>query len=924
MVKRIVHLLCLFVFLGAQSSFALDGGSEKQCPLIPQAAQQFVQRTIASKPGDFFVVLKNGLTLLVHSQPDAEVVSTQVFVKAGSILEGKYMGGGLSHYLEHVLSGGSTRSFTEAEGKARMDRIGGATNAYTTYDRTVYYINTSSDNWKEALDLLLSSVTENILDPGEVQREKAVIQQEMKLGEANLSGELWKLFTRTAYAESPVRIPVIGREEVFVQQDRDALLDYYTQRYQPENMILAVSGNVNPEAVLEFVGQKTKDFLPRKSEPVFAPAEPAQVSSRWEEREIPIARAVTAMAGFPSVTIFDSDLYALDVLSQLMGEGESCRLYCRLKIDQNKVLGVSASDWTPSFVRGQFIITVSLAANQWPGVLKDIEEEINSFKTTLVSPGELEKAKKSAIASHIFAQETVSARASSLAASYLSTGDPYFDDTYVEQIRKVTAESIRSAAQRYLLMDKMNVAVIKPPAAPHGPQAAAPQPAAPKEGPSAANGAARDTSSAGYHQLPNGLKVLTKQDSSLPFVTIHLFGTGGLVLEDPGHPGIANFTASLITAGTKKRTRLEINQTIESGGGVLYSKSDNNSYHVAVKVLKEDMGTALDILADLVQNAQFPPEEIEKERQDTLLAIKRADEVWQSEIMRLFKKNYFHDSTYGSDKLGTAESVNAFKREDLLAFYGKMVNPTHSVLAVYGDLDSDAALAEIRQKFGGWSGASVQLAKLPLETTQVKDNRTVEIKNDKSSAALFVGTNGVDVASPKRPALELISAMLVGSGRPSGRIFQALRGGNEYLVYAVHAFPFLGQKAGYFGVLTQTTMGNLEKVQGIILSNLKRLAEEPVPVEELDKIKTVLLVSQQLGRDSLDNQAQSAALNEVLGLGWQYDQRYPDLIRSVTPRQVQDLAKELFGHTLIARTIPEHPVEILAAPPMPSQDVHVR
>ena len=330
--------------------------------LFPRQSLPFVQRTLASKPDDLFVVLKNGLTLLVHQQPGAEVVSAQVFVRAGSALEGKYMRAGLSHYLEHIVAGGTTRSFTEEQAKERIRAMGGTTNAYTSYDRTVYYINTGAGHWRDALDLLLSYVSENVVDPKEVAREKKVIQQEMKMGESNPNTELWKLFVQTAYQKNPVRYPVIGYEEVFVQQSREALLDYYQQRYQPENVIVALSGNVQAAEVLQFVAEKTKDFLPGTSDPVVLPEEPLQGSVRWEEKEVPIVRLVQAMIGFPSVNAYEKDLYALDVLAQVMGEGETCRLHCRLKEEQNKVFSIGASNWTPAFVRGQFVISVSLAA----------------------------------------------------------------------------------------------------------------------------------------------------------------------------------------------------------------------------------------------------------------------------------------------------------------------------------------------------------------------------------------------------------------------------------------------------------------------------------------------------------------------------------------------------------------------------------
>jgi zinc protease len=902
--KKRIALVCILIIAAVSAGLApvtfADEG--KQCPILAPESRPFVQRTLASKPGDLFVVLKNGLTLLVHQQPGAEVVSAQVFVRAGSALEGKYMRAGLSHYLEHIVAGGTTRSFTEEQAKERIRAMGGTTNAYTSFDRTVYYINTGADHWRDALDLLLSYVSENVIDPKEVAREKKVIQQEMKMGESNPNTELWKLFVQTAYQKNPVRYPVIGYEEVFVQQDREALVDYYQQRYQPENVIVALVGDVQLERVLQFVAEKTKNFLPRNSDQVVLPEEPLQGSVRWEEKEVPIVRLVQAMIGFPSVNAYEKDLYPLDVLAQVMGEGETCRLHCRLKEDQNKVFSIGASNWTPAFVRGQFVISVSLSPSQWPSVLKDIQEEIEGFKTSPISAEELEKAKKTAIAQHIFEKESVAARAASLASSYLLSGNPYFDDEYVDGIRAVTAEEVQAVAQRYLVGNRMNVAVIKPPSSEVQNVAAAecPPPVTPP---------------VRFSLMSNGLRTLIKQDSNLPFVTLQLYGTGGLALETLDRPGISAFTAGLLTAGTKSMQKLDLLRKVENAGGKIGAQSDNNTYHVSIKVLKEDFDWALDILADIVQNAQFPQDEIEKQRQDTLVAIKKLDESWQAEVMRLFKKNYFQKTSYVNDWLGTPESVKAFTREDILAFYRKMVNPTHSVLAIYGDIDPEKAVGLVQQKFAKWSGAPVEKP-MPDETHQiVSGSRTVEVENEKNSSGLFVGTNGMDVNNSERPVLDVLTAVLSGGGSPAGRIFDSLRGGDQNLVYTVSTFPFYGKKAGFFGILTQTTMANLPKVQEVIQQNLKRLQDEPVPQDELERAKETLLVGLKLGREKLGNQASEAALNEVLGLGWNYGQRYPDMVKAVTADQVRDLARKLFGHTLIARTLPKHPIDILATPP---------
>jgi zinc protease len=422
--------------------------------------------------------------------------------------------------------------------------------------------------------------------------------------------------------------------------------------------------------------------------------------------------------------------------------------------------------------------------------------------------------------------------------------------------------------------------------------------------------------------MNNGLKTLIKQDANLPFVTLQLWGVGGLSLETLDRPGLSAFTAGLLTAGTKSMQKLDLLRKVENAGGEISVLSENNTYHVAIKVLKEDFDWALGLLADIAQNSQFPPDEIEKQRQDTLIAVKKLDESWQAEVMRLFKRNYFQKASYVNDKLGTSESVRSFTREEIVAFYRKMVNPSHSVLAIYGDIDPEKARNMVQQTFGKWSGEPVKKP-MPDETHPIGENHTIEIKNEKNSSALFIGTNGLDINNAERPVLDVLTSVLSGGGSPAGRIFDSLRGGDQNLVYTVSTFAFYGKNAGFFGVLTQTTMANLTKVEEVIQQNLERLKDEPVPQSELEKAKETMLVGLKLGRQTLSGQASDAALNEVLGLGWDYSQRYPDLVRAVTANQVRDLARRLFTNTMIARTLPERPVEILASPPAVRDDVQM-
>ena len=268
-----IQVLCMVLFLQT-----IANGAEpiRQTPEIPESLQRHVDHVLPSNPGDLFAVLNNGLTVLIREQPGSDLVSTQVSVRAGSILEGEHLSSGISHYLEHVVAGGTTRSFSEAQAKEIRQRLGGEFNAYTSFDRTVYFMNTASDHWKEAVDLLLASVSECLLEPGEVRRESGVIQQELKMGENDPRREMWRLFLNTAYKVHPVRHPVPGYEKVFVKLGHEDLLKYYDSMYQPQNMVVVVAGNVNAVEVLQFISERTKEFVRAAQVPQTVPDEPSQ------------------------------------------------------------------------------------------------------------------------------------------------------------------------------------------------------------------------------------------------------------------------------------------------------------------------------------------------------------------------------------------------------------------------------------------------------------------------------------------------------------------------------------------------------------------------------------------------------------------------------------------------------------------------
>src|SRR5450432_2083683 len=197
-------------------------------------------------------VLPNGLTLLVKPDNAAALASVQIWVRTGSIHEGSQLGAGLSHYLEHMLFKGTGRR-AGREISATVQAHGGYINAYTTFDRTVYYIDLPSEHTGVAIDLLADAVLHSTLPADECAKEREVILREIAMTKDDPDNRLWENLFATAFREHPYRQPIIGHKDLFSAADRAALLAYYKERYVPNNIVVVIAGDVGVAEALAAV-----------------------------------------------------------------------------------------------------------------------------------------------------------------------------------------------------------------------------------------------------------------------------------------------------------------------------------------------------------------------------------------------------------------------------------------------------------------------------------------------------------------------------------------------------------------------------------------------------------------------------------------------------------------------------------------------
>src|SRR5947207_9838618 len=274
-------------------------------------------------------ILPNGLTIIVQEDHSAPVASVQVWCATGSIYEDQHLGAGLSHILEHMLfKGTKTRSTNEIAQK--IQDVGSYINAYTSFDRPVFWIDVPKDGVATALDILSDATMNSTLPSEEYQKEQEVIRREFAMGMDDPDRMAGLLLFSTAYQVHPYRFPVIGEIEIYNQLTQQQVMQYYKTRYVPNSLTFIIFGDVSAERVHQQLTDLFKPYPEKSLQPVFVPAEPPQLGRREAHQEFATELTHLSLAWhLPAVT--NPDVPALDLLSTILGEGRSSRLYRRLR-----------------------------------------------------------------------------------------------------------------------------------------------------------------------------------------------------------------------------------------------------------------------------------------------------------------------------------------------------------------------------------------------------------------------------------------------------------------------------------------------------------------------------------------------------------------------------------------------------------------
>lgn len=819
-------------------------------------------------------LLPNGTTVLLKRDTSAALASIQVWVKTGSIHEGAHLGAGLSHYLEHMLFKGTERR-AGREISATVQAHGGYINAYTTFDRTVYYIDLPSEHTAVAIDLLADAVLHSTLPADEVAREKDVILREIAMTRDDPDNRLWDALFSTAFREHPYRQPIIGHRDVFSAVNRDDLLGYYRSRYVPNNLVVVVVGDIDLAATHAAIEQHFGGAPRVRLAPVLVPEEPVQLAPRADHRfeNVEITRSVLA---WPIPGLAHDDAPVLDLLATILGHGDSSVLWQEVREKTGLVHSVDASAWNPGS-SGLFCVSYTCDSGRREEATAAIERTLGRCATRGFTAAQLKKALRQLVVGEINSRKTMSGQAARLGVAEVVVGDLDHSRTYFEHLQAISPQDVKAALVKYLARSRLTSVSLNPTST---------APSAPRV--EAGVGGVPDFTEI---KLPNGARLLLQPDRRLPNLHLRFLMQGGPLFEQPDRRGATALLATMLTKDTRDRSAAEVAQYIEEAGGSFYPFSGNNSLGLAAEVLPTDSDRALSVIAGAVLRPSFLAPTFTLERDAQIAALQQDDDDVVTWARKRLRQRFFGQHPLALDAAGDVAGVKALTARDLAALHRRLCVGPNVVLAVAGDFDPRRLTASLKAFLAKIPRGTAPAGPADLPGTIPAEPGDFVEAQPREQAVVLQGFPGPRVHADDFYVGEVADELFSGM---ASRLFERVRE-EKGLAYFVRSGRISGLDTGMFCFFAGTQPGREADVLAEIDAEIARVQAGGVEPAELARCHTRLKAARRQSLQTNSARAMQAGLNALQGQPINDWKNYDARVEAVTIAELASFAGRYFS-----------------------------
>lgn len=851
--------------------------------------------------------LPNKMSVILLESKKAPVVSTHLWVKTGSADEKKGEEG-ISHFIEHLVFKG-TKDFKVGEIAQTIEGSGGQLNAYTTFDQTVYHVTISKNYYDRALHAISQMAGFPEFDEKEIDNEREVVIEEIKRSEDSPSSQASQLLFKTSFKKHPYGIPIIGYEKIIKNVKRKTLVNYYSKRYVPQNMTLVVSGDFDSTEMRA----KIKDY--------FGQIKPGKLEKRVRKKDAAgKATAVTVnKATFEETFVYlawkvpdikHKDIVALDLMSMMLGEGDSARLYRSMRLESSTVNYVGTSCFTLKDP-GLFLIAASLNAKKMEEFFKKLDEGLKRMMLFSPDGGELKRCITLLESDEYYDLETVDGLNRKAGFLDYFMGDYRYYPKYLKQVYSLKPEDIVKTARKYLNPKNLTITIMTKEEKANAEKAAKTfaktftkdfkdcqkmklkkeKYAKPQKRKTTLGGAGEAPKFKEY-KLKNGLRMIFRLAKDTPVISMRAAMFGGLRSEPNGKEGLTDLLSRSWCSGAGDFDEHKINELMDSMAARLSAFGGRNSAGLSATMLSPHEKDILELVEKIISNPKFDQNILSREKGMMLEALKTQMDQPSHVASLMFLKEIFAGHPYARDPQGTEESIKSLTRDDVVNGYKNLTHAAGSLIVVSGQCDPELWVQKLNNSVGTWKVSETIKSSAPEKLTS---NR-FEFKHlDKEQTHIITGFRGLSIGSPQRYAMQIMQSILGGMG---GRLFTELRE-KASLAYSVSPINFEGVDTGYCGAYIGCSPDKAKKAIAMMTTEFEKISNEEVLVSEIDRAKRYLI-----GRHDIELQRNSAfasgiLFNELYGLPYQEIFSYAEHINGVTAGDVLTLAQQIFSQNKV-------------------------
>ncbi len=822
--------------------------------------------------------LENGLRGYCF-QRRAASVEIQLHVASGSIHEGRFLGCGISHFLEHMAFQGC-KNFPGHAIADTVNQLGGDVNAYTTYDRTCYRVQLPVDHWRKGVKMLSSMVRFPELPEERFVKEREVILRECERGKDNPAGRLHEKFMKNMFLQHPLRHPVIGYKEMISQVTRDMAREYHEERYTPDRCMIVAVGDVSPDDLLSAAREYLGDWKRKNLNELTLVQEEFSGIVRNSDFVFhdPLCRM---MSGIRMPQLGSPELPALELLFSILGAGDGSLLNRKLVYDKQLAVDIRC-------------FCYSLGGCSLGGIVGKCEEQkLKKFQTALMNEFDsafrgnftLEQMKREKIQQ--YSDRLRSLRdpvniAGEIAGGVFYAGTPEAGDAYLAALENVSLKDLQLAAEKYLSPERW-VHITQ------------------KNKPSKTAAAVKNSSvSINSQRTSSGALSIFVPDNNLPLCNFFMVLPGGAVAEPHSCHGITKLTAATLSSGSRNLPESKILKKLDEYGVDLEISGGANSMIVEFSAPRKKMNSAVSLITDILHEPLFEAH------------------IWEREKMRLLNYLYERDCNpvkaafdrattllygnhpYRNSAQGNIEDIKKLTPDIACDFYSRMLDPKRIVWG-FGGFCSEKDVLLWNQRLDEalmWSRNGLNIPDFSgFQKENVKDS--FELPREQTVVVKMLP--GFSCAGNQ----EIIDAFDILGQAENGlasTLFKSVREENA-LSYSVGMHYAAGFHPGSIAFYAMTAEGAGERVLDLLNKEILRLGEKGLSKEEFVAARSSAGFDAERIFDAPDSLLRNAAMDAFYGYDPEKLISRKEKLAGMTLKQFNDIIKPFFNTACTAEVL---------------------